>query len=195
MILVLLCVVQTIAETKSTGTKGFTLLSEIRDYKSQGSTVDISPAHEGFLPLADSQARKTPHVTRAVTLNSTVPSTQNTSTTTCQTVIQQDVDPSSTIVKHTPNRSENANLDSMPTHRSRRLLADDSYDTDLASTSNQRPTEDDDEVDSFLKVDDEALIMQLANALVTDGSGFSTFTSKQSLLVVNIKSFFAFFSF
>jgi hypothetical protein len=88
-----------------------------------------------------------------------------------------------TTLKSTPNHTVHSNGNRSPKRVGRRLLNDPSYDTDIDTPSPQTLIDDDSDVNSFLKVDDEELSKQLVNmAISADGSGFSMYRSLNHLL-------------
>ena len=88
-----------------------------------------------------------------------------------------------TTLKSTPNHTVNSNGNRSPRRVGRRLLTDPSYDTDIDTPSPQTLSDDDSDVNSFLKVDDEELSKQLVNMAVSaDGSGESMYRSLNYLL-------------
>ena len=180
----MICVDHTRGETQTTNEETLKLFSDIRDYKSSRSTVDVSPSQEGFLPLPEQQQQRTTPMASALALNTTILSTENTSTTTCQTVDQQSLLSSQLPSKNESNRTTDPELAPTQNHRSRRLLADQSSNADLATPIDASSAHivgtDDTDMNSFLRVEDEELAMQLSNnAMAVEGSGTSMLSSPQ----------------
>jgi hypothetical protein len=140
---------------------------KVHDYKLDKETRESHPLNEGFILLPNK--KKTPLPTKSRIVNRTSTS-HNISTTTCKTV---------TTVQHTSTPT----IDHSVGHVGRRLLYQPSYDTDIEASSKQIPIEDPDEIDSFLKIDDEELSKQLFTMeLSTDGSGDSMLKSNTHFL-------------
>jgi len=101
-------------------------------------------------------------------------------TTTCKTKHQTTPTSTSkmttTTLTKTPNHTTDSMVDPSRSRRGRRLLNDPSYDTDIDTSSTSTSLDDNNDVDSFLKVNDEDLSKQLVNMEFTvDGSGFSMY--------------------
>ncbi len=145
---------------------------KIHDYKSDEKIVESHPLNEGFILFADSTKKPSTTTTSKpvrLSLNNRISLSHNISSTTCKTII---------MVK-TKNHTSPPIVKRLVGHLGRRLLNEPSYDTDIDTSSMQTTIEDDGEIDSFLKVDDEVLSKQLFNMqATTDGSGESMFKLK-----------------
>lgn len=121
--------------------------------------IETQPLTEGFILLSDNLKKPSP--TKPSMINR-ISAAHNTSSTTCITI--------------TTTKIANNTSSSTAGHVGRRLLYEESYDTDIETSSEQIPIDDDGEVESFLKVDDEEFNRQLLNTdMTTDGSGESMF--------------------
>ena len=131
---------------------------KIHDNKIHDKATETHPLTEGFILLSDKFKKPSP--TKSSMINR-ISTSHNTSSTTCITI--------------TTTKIANDTSSSTVGHLGRRLLYEESYDTDIETSSIQTPI-DDDEVESFLKVADEELNRQLLNTdMTTDGSGESMF--------------------
>jgi hypothetical protein len=137
-------------------------------YKLDDKTIESHPLNEGFILLADNSKKSLPIKIKSTSslLDNRTSILHNISLTTCKTVIKvKAIDP---ISLPTVDRSLG--------HVGRRLLNEPSYDTDLETSSIQTPLEDDSEIESFFKVNEEEINRQLFNIGTTsDGSGDSMF--------------------
>ncbi|CAF4138467.1 unnamed protein product, partial [Adineta steineri] len=161
------------------------LSAEIHDYKSNDNITEINPIHEGFILLSDNQKKRTPSTITSTTAStktkqtSTLRTLSNTTTTTCKTKHQKTSTSTSKITTTTSTRSPNNTVKTADNHesprRGRRLLNELSYDTDIDTSSVHASLDNNNDMDNFLKVDDEELTKQLVNlAVMADGSGFTT---------------------
>lgn len=152
------------------------LSAETHDYKSNDNPAETNPINEGFIILSDNQktyrsSSKTTSLsagpigkkqTTKIKKLSNITTTATTPSKTKHKITKSSTSKTTTTtLKKTPNQT-----DHLTSRRGRRLLNDPSYDTE----------NDDNDVDSFLKVSDEDLTNQLVNlAVMTDGSGFSMY--------------------
>jgi hypothetical protein len=141
---------------------------KIHDYRSDDKKIESHPLNEGFILLADNSKDSPPikiKLTRP-SLDKRTSILHNISSTTCKTVTKvKAIDP---ISLPTVDRSL--------VHVGRRLLNEPSYDTDFETSSIQTPLEDDTEIESFFKVNQEEINRQLLQIGTTsDGSGDSMF--------------------
>jgi hypothetical protein len=167
------------------------LSAETQDYKSNGNPVEINPIDEGFIILSDNEKKQPlaaisstsagPTKKKQTSTSRTLPNvTSSPTTTTCKTKHQTTPTSTSkmttTTLTKTPNHTTDSTVDPSRSRRGRRLLNDPSYDTDIDTSSTSTSLDDNNDVDSFLKVNDEDLSKQLVNMEFTvDGSGFSMY--------------------
>jgi len=161
------------------------LSAETYDYKSNDHPVETNPINEGFIILSDNQkndpsstisSASTGPTTKKLTSTSRELSnvTSGTSKTKHQITSSSTSKMTTTTLKTTPNHTVNSIVNHSSHHRGRRLLNDPSYDTDLDTSSINTLLDNDSDVASFLKVNDEELRDQLINInAMADGSGFS----------------------
>ncbi|CAF0791655.1 unnamed protein product [Adineta steineri] len=163
------------------------LSAEIHDYKSNDNITEINPIHEGFILLSDNQKKRIPSTITSISTTastktkqtSTLRTLSNTTTTTCKTKHHKTSTSTSKITTTTSTRSPNNTVKTADNHeshrRGRRLLNELSYDTDIDTSSVHASLDNNNDMDNFLKVDDEELTKQLVNlAVMADGSGFTT---------------------
>jgi hypothetical protein len=155
------------------------LSAKIRDYKSNDKTVEVNPINEGFILLSDNLKKSSSETSSSTSAGPTTakrtvtPRTvKNVSTTTCKTKHQTTATPTKMITTTTLQKTPNHTVNHPAGRLGRRILTDLSYDTDITETSStQASLEDDTDVESFLKVDNEELSKQLAEMTDTTGSG------------------------
>lgn len=147
------------------------LSAKMDEYSLDNKTMESHPFHEGFILITDNHKKSSPITSTSVesTVVNRIFTSDGIPSTTCKTI----------AVAKAVKRSI-AYLD-------RGLSNEPSYDTDIDTTSVQTVNED--EIDSFLKIDDEEWSKQLVNIGVTmDGSGDSMF--KLDIIFWNIFFFF-----
>jgi hypothetical protein len=166
---------KTISENKWSNNNHDDLSENTYDYKSNDITIESNPINEGFIILSDNQ-KKQPLSTISSTSagpirkkpTSTARKLSNTTTRTTSISTRKTITKS---LPKTTNHTINSYLDSSSARRGRRLLNDPSYDTDTDTSFDHA-----NDVESFLKVNDEELSQQLLTMAETvDGSGYSMY--------------------
>jgi hypothetical protein len=160
------------------------------DYKSNDNNAETNPINEGFILLTDNKKQKQPSSTKTSTSTvstilkqtstmralSKMPSTTTTCKTKHQTTPTTTTKMMTTTLKRTPNQADSSIVNRTHGRVGRKLLNDPSYDTDIDTSSAKTLLDDDSDVNSFLKVDDEELTKQLVDtAAMADGSGESMY--------------------
>jgi hypothetical protein len=172
---VLLCfhrATSTIQASKTTSDSVHDVEGDIDDLKSHVPTNNSNSDNDNFILLshrAEISSRMVPSkLSDTKTSNSAT--VNNVSLTTCQTTLMKI---STTAEKL--NHSENTVGDELPGRRGRRLLVDLNADIDSDTVSLRAVSENNGELDNFLKFDDDQWRRQLdLTAMSIGGSGYST---------------------
>lgn len=134
--------------------------------KSQEKLIETHPINEGFMLLNENAKKSSIKVSSPTTktlkpshstVNNRIIKSHNISSTTCKTI---------TITQNKKQTTSSPKIG----HIGRKLLNELSYDTDIDSSSMKTSTDDENEFDQFLKMDDEQLSRQLFNAALKSHS-------------------------
>ncbi|CAF2811538.1 unnamed protein product [Rotaria sp. Silwood2] len=140
------------------------LASNINGYKSNDKTMESHPFNEGFMlqPNNRKQSSSTISSSTSLIVINRISTLHNILSTTCKTT---------TLVENL-----NHTISPIDNHRGQGISNETNNDNGFETSLKQTLIEDDNnEIDSFLKVDDEELSKQLVNiAYTTDGSGDTT---------------------
>jgi hypothetical protein len=181
MIIVFACIKCTTTEILSNDNNP-SLTAETNDYKSNENTAEINPINEGFIIFSDNQKKyplspmsstsASPIKKKETSISRTLSNTTATTKTKHQLTPTSTSKTTTTTLTKTPNYTANSTVNHPSNRRGRRLLHDSNYDTDMDTSTTNTSLDNESDMGSFLKVNDEELSNQLLYmSAMAEGSG------------------------